>query len=207
MLFIFKQFVKFAWISDFFIEGNSWVKFKNISEKHIESVISQESKITEISFVCLCDNPLEPVVILLYHTISKHSSQLVHENFDDELLLSFADVLYDLTNITHVVNILEFRRSWQQFFRYLFEDLKCGKHNRLRIWALGSKKRVENFESSRWARSREHQRKKLSQKSKRKLVSASSRWTANWNQSCIDNFFEEKLMPIVQTAQINQLSQ
>jgi hypothetical protein len=36
----------------------------------------------------------------------------VHENFDDELLLSFADVLYDLTNVTHVVNILEFRRSW-----------------------------------------------------------------------------------------------
>ena len=112
MLFIFKHFVKFAWISDFFIEGNSWIEFKNISEKHIEGVVSQESKITEVSFVCLCDNSLEPVVVLLYHTVSKHSPQLVHENFDDELLLSFADVLYDLTNVTHVVNILEFRRSW-----------------------------------------------------------------------------------------------
>lgn len=53
------------------------------------------------------------------------------ENLYDELLFTFTDVLYNLSDISHVVDILEFRRSWQQFFRDFLEDLKGSQDNRL----------------------------------------------------------------------------
>lgn len=73
------------------------------------------------------------------------------ENLYDELLFTFTDVLYNLSDISHVVDILEFRRSWQQFFWDFLEDLKGSQDNRLWVTAFRRQKGVEDLEGS-WGR-------------------------------------------------------
>jgi hypothetical protein len=37
----------------------------------------------------------------------------MHEDLHDKLLFALADVLDHLSNVTHVVDVLEFGRSWK----------------------------------------------------------------------------------------------
>lgn len=46
------------------------------------------------------------------------------EDLHNELLFSLADVLNDLADVSHVVDVLELGRSWKQFFGDLLEDLE-----------------------------------------------------------------------------------
>lgn len=39
----------------------------------------------------------------------------MHKDLHDELLFPFPDILNHFPNVSHVINVLEFRWSWQQF--------------------------------------------------------------------------------------------
>lgn len=70
----------------------------------------------------------------------------MHEDLHNKLFFSFADVLNNLADVSHVVDVLEFRRSWQQFFRELLEDLKSSEDYWFGVGAFWCEERVEDLE-------------------------------------------------------------
>lgn len=87
----------------------------------------------------------------------------MHEDLNDELFLSLADVFNDLANVPHVVDVLELGRCGQQFFGDLLEDLEGGEDDGFGVGAFGGEEGVEDLEGGGGAGRREHQGQKLPQ--------------------------------------------
>jgi hypothetical protein len=71
----------------------------------------------------------------------------MYKQFHNKLFFTFSYVLNNFANISHIIDVLEFRRGRQQLLGYFLENLKSSKYDRFRIATFWSKQGIEYLKS------------------------------------------------------------